>query len=350
MVGAGIVGAGVHGGVLPTGPVACRFVKAVVCTGFSGPDGLELAEVDEPEVGPTDVLVDVEACAVTFPDLLMTRNQYQFKAQLPYVVGSEVAGVVTAVGQKVEGIVPGDRVLGSSMLTGGLAERALLRAGTVHHLPDNATFAQGAGLLYAYGTSHYALRTRAGLQPGETLLVLGAAGAVGLSAVELGKAMGARVVAAASSDEKLELCKKHGADDTVNYETEDLKTRVRELTEGLGADVVYDPVGGKYAEPAVRSTAWEGRYLVIGFAAGHIPRIPLNLTLLRGCSIVGVFWGSFVQRQPDDHRRHVAELMAWWADGRFTPYVSATYPLERAADALRDVDRRRVIGKVVVTP
>lgn len=325
-------------------------MKAVVCTDFSGPDGLQVREVDEPQVGPTDILVDVKACAITFPDLLMSRNQYQFKAELPYVVGSELAGVVREVGAQVVGIAPGDRVLGSSMLTGGVAERALLRAGTVHHLPENATFEEAAGLLYAYGTSHYALRDRADLRPGETLLVLGAAGAVGLSAIELGKAMGARVIAAASSDEKLELCRKHGADDTLNYETEDLKTRVRELTDGLGADVVYDPVGGRYAEPALRSTAWEGRYLVIGFAAGDIPRIPLNLTLLRGCSIVGVFWGSFVGRQPEDHRRNVAELMEWWRDGRFTPYVSATYPLERAAEALRDVDARRVTGKVVVTP
>ncbi|HET6916034.1 MAG TPA: NADPH:quinone oxidoreductase family protein [Acidimicrobiales bacterium] len=325
-------------------------MKAVVCTDFSGPDGLQVREVDEPQVGPTDILVDVKVCAITFPDLLMSRNQYQFKAELPYVVGSELAGVVREVGAQVVGIAPGDRVLGSSMLTGGVAERALLRAGTVHHLPENATFEEAAGLLYAYGTSHYALRDRADLRPGETLLVLGAAGAVGLSAIELGKAMGARVIAAASSDEKLELCRKHGADDTLNYETEDLKTRVRELTDGLGADVVYDPVGGKYAEPALRSTAWEGRYLVIGFAAGDIPRIPLNLTLLRGCSIVGVFWGSFVGRQPEDHRRNVAELMEWWRDGRFTPYVSATYPLERAAEALRDVDARRVTGKVVVTP
>ena len=325
-------------------------MKAVVCTDFSGPDGLQVREVDEPEVGPTDILVDVKACAVTFPDLLMTRNQYQFKAELPYIVGSELAGVVREVGPQVVGIAPGDRVLGSSMLTGGVAERALLRAGTIHHLPDNATFEEAAGLLYAYGTSHYALRDRAALRPGETLLVLGAAGAVGLSAIELGKAMGARVIAAASSDEKLELCRKHGADDTINYETEDLKTRARELTDGLGADVVYDPVGGKYAEPALRSTAWEGRYLVIGFAAGDIPRIPLNLTLLRGCSIVGVFWGSFVGRQPEDHRRNVAELMEWWRDGRFTPDVSASFPLDRAADALRDLDARRVIGKVVVTP
>lgn len=325
-------------------------MKAVVCTDFTGPDALQLTEIDEPVVGPSDVLVDVKACAITFPDLLMTRNQYQFKANLPYVVGSELTGVVREIGSDVTGIAPGDRVLGSSMLTGGLAERAVLRAGTIHKLPENAGFAEGAGLLYAYGTSHYALRNRADLQPGETLLVLGAAGAVGLSAIELGHALGARVIAAASSDDKLELCRKHGADDTINYETEDLKTAVRELTQGLGADVVYDPVGGKYSEPALRSTAWEGRYLVIGFAAGDIPRIPLNLTLLRGCSIVGVFWGSFVGRQPEDHRHYVAELMDWWSESRFTPYVSATYPLERAADALRDVDGRRVLGKVVVTP
>ncbi|HVA76123.1 MAG TPA: NADPH:quinone oxidoreductase family protein [Acidimicrobiales bacterium] len=325
-------------------------MRAVVCTDFTGPDALQLTEIDEPTVGPDDVLVDVKACAITFPDLLMTRNQYQFKTDLPYVVGSELAGVVREVGSDVVGIAAGDRVLGSSMLTGGLAERAVLRAGTIHKLPDNAGFPEAAGLLYAYGTSHYALRNRAGLQPGETLLVLGAAGAVGLSAIDIGHALGARVIAAASSDEKLELCRKHGADETINYETEDLKTTVRELTQGLGADVVYDPVGGKYAEPALRSTAWEGRYLVIGFAAGDIPRIPLNLTLLRGCSIVGVFWGSFVGRQPEDHRRNVTELMDWWREGRFTPYVSATYPLERAAEALRDVDGRRVLGKVVVTP
>lgn len=325
-------------------------MKAAVCTDFTGPGAVQITEVDDPTAGPTDVLVDVKACAITFPDLLMTRNQYQFKANLPYIVGSELAGVVREVGAEVTGVAEGDRVLGSSMLTGGVAERAVIRAGTIHKLPDNAGFPEAAGLLYAYGTSHYALRDRADIQAGETLLVLGAAGAVGLSAIEIGKVLGARVIAAASSDEKLELCRKHGADDTINYEAEDLKTRVRELTDGFGADVVYDPVGGKYSEPALRSTAWEGRYLVIGFAAGDIPRIPLNLTLLRGCSIVGVFWGSFVGRQPEDHRRYVGELMDWWREGRFTPYVSATYPLERAADALRDVDGRRVLGKVVVTP
>ncbi|HEX6392647.1 MAG TPA: NADPH:quinone oxidoreductase family protein [Acidimicrobiales bacterium] len=325
-------------------------MRAIVCREFSGPEALEVAEVDEPAPAPGHLVVDVKACAITVPDLLMTRDQYQYHAQLPFVVGSEVAGIVRRVGEGVTDFEPGDRVSGSSVLTGGLAEQALLRADTVHGIPEGSSFAEAAGILYAYGTSHYALRDRADLKPGETLLVLGAAGAVGLSSVEIGRAMGARVIAAASSEEKLALCRKHGADETINYETEDLKSRTRELTDGQGADVVYDPVGGKYADPAVRSTAWNGRYLVIGFAAGDIPKVPLNLVLLRGCSIVGVFWGSFVLREPEVHRRYVAELMGWWQQGLMRPYVSEAYPLERAADALRDVEARRAIGKVVVTP
>jgi NADPH:quinone reductase len=325
-------------------------VRAILCREFSGPEALEVAEVEEPAPAPGHLVVDVKACAITVPDLLMTRDQYQYHAQLPFVVGSEVAGVVRHVGEGVTDFEPGDRVSGSSVLTGGLAEQALLRADTVHRIPEESSFAEAAGILYAYGTSHYALRDRADLKPGESLLVLGAAGAVGLSAVEIGRAMGARVIAAASSEEKLALCRKHGADETINYESEDLKSRTRELTDRQGADVVYDPVGGKYADPAVRSTAWNGRYLVIGFAAGDIPKVPLNLVLLRGCSIVGVFWGSFVMREPEIHRRYVAELMDWWRQGLLRPYVSETYPLGRAADALRDLEARRVIGKVVVTP
>lgn len=325
-------------------------MRAVLCNEFKGPDGLEVSEVGEPSVGPGQVLVDVKACAITFPDLLMSRDQYQFKAQPPFILGSELAGVVRELGPGVSGLAEGDMVTGSSVLTGGLAERAVLRADTVHKIPEEVGFAEAAGILYAYGTSHYALRDRAELSAGETLLVLGAAGAVGLSAIELGRAMGARVIAAASSDDRLNLCREHGADETVNYETEDLKSRVRELTDGRGADVVYDPVGGRYAEPALRSTAWQGRYLVVGFAAGDIPKIPLNLVLLRGCSVVGVFWGSFVQRQPDDHRRYVTELMEWWGQGLLKPHVAATFPLERAADALREVDARRAVGKVVVVP
>ena len=325
-------------------------MRAVVCKRFGGPEVLEIEEVPEPVPGPGQVLVEVRACSVTFPDLLMLRDMYQFKPGLPFVPGSEVAGVVRAVGEGVERFGVGQAVLGSSISVGGLAEQACLRADTTVALPEGVAFEDAAGLLYGYGTSHHALKDRARLQPGETLLVLGAAGAVGLAAVELGRAMGARVIAAASTGEKLALCRDHGADETINYSSEDLKSRVRELTGGQGADVVYDPVGGDYSEPALRSTAWDGRFLVVGFAAGEIPRVPLNLALLRGCSIVGVFWGSFVGREPERHRANVAELLEWWKAGRLAPHTSATYPLERAADALRDLDERRAMGKVVVTP
>ncbi len=325
-------------------------MKAVVCKRFGGPEVLELEDVPDPQPGPGELIVEVRACSVTFPDLLMLQDKYQFKPGLPFVPGGEVAGVVHQVGEGVDRFTKGDRVLGSSLHGGGLAEQAVVRAESAVALPDNIAFEDAAGLLYGYGTSHHALKDRARLQAGESLLVLGAAGGVGLAAVELGRAMGARVIAAASTDEKLEVCRAHGADSTINYTTEDLKTRVRELTDGRGADVVYDPVGGPYSEPALRSTAWEGRFLVIGFAAGDIPRIPLNLALLRGCSIVGVFWGSFVAREPERHRANVAELVEWWTSGRLAPYTSATYPLERAADALRELAERRATGKVVVTP
>lgn len=325
-------------------------MKAVVCRRFGGPDVLELDEVDDPVARDGQVLVDVKACAINFPDLLMIQDLYQFKPDLPFVPGSEVSGVVREVGPGVDRFRPGDRVLGSSILVGGLAERAVLRANTTVALPDTTSFEDAAGLLYAYGTSHHALKDRAALRPGESLLVLGAAGAVGLAAVEISKVMGARVIAAASTEEKLELCRSYGADETVNYSKEDLKVRVRELTGGQGADVVYDPVGGTYSEPALRSTAWDGRFLVIGFAAGDIPRIPLNLALLRGCSIVGVFWGSFVSREPERHRANVAELVGWWNEGRLRPHTSATHPLDRAGDAFRDLAERRAMGKVVVVP
>jgi NADPH2:quinone reductase len=329
-------------------------VRAVICHRFGPPDTLpdilEVREVDDPSPGPGQILVEVRACAVSFPDLLMTQDLYQFKPGLPFVPGSEVAGVIRSVGEGVAHLSPGDRVLGSSLAAGGMAELAVLHGASTVALPDGVAFEDAAGLLYAYGTSHHALKDRARLQPGESLLVLGAAGGVGLAAVELGRVMGARVIAAASTDEKLRFCREHGADETINYSTEDLKTRIRELTGGAGADVVYDPVGGPYAEPALRSTAWEGRFLVIGFAAGEIPRIPLNLALLRGCSIVGVFWGSFVGREPERHRANVAELVGWWKEGRLQPHTSAVYSFEQAADALSDLAGRRAMGKVVVTP
>jgi NADPH2:quinone reductase len=325
-------------------------MKAVVCKRFGGPEVLEVGEVDDPTVGPGQLLVDVRACSVNFPDLLMIQDLYQFKPKLPFVPGSEVAGVVREVGSGVDRFRAGQRVLGSSLFVGGLAERAALSADTTVAIPDDVDFSDAAGLLYAYGTSHHALKDRAEIKPGESLVVLGAAGAVGLAAVELGKAMGARVIAAASTDEKLDLCRRYGADETINYDREDLKTRIRELTDGQGADVIYDPVGGPYSEPALRSTAWNGRFLVIGFAAGDIPRIPLNLTLLRGCSVVGVFWGSFVGREPERHRANVTELVEWWRQGRLRPHTSGIYPLERAGDALRELAERRAMGKVVVVP
>ena len=325
-------------------------MRAAICSRFGGPDVLEVTDVEDPVAGPGQILIDVKACSVSFPDLLMVQDLYQFKPGLPFVPGGEVSGVVREVGQGVDRFSPGDRVLGSTASVGGMAEKAVLRADTTVPLPDDVIFEDAAGLLYGYGTSHHALKDRARLQPGESLLVLGAAGGVGLAAVELGRLMGARVIAAASTDEKLKLCQEYGADETVNYSHEDLKTRVRELTGGQGVDVVYDPVGGPYSEPALRSTAWEGRFLVIGFAAGDIPRVPLNLALLRGCSIVGVFWGSFVFRQPERHRANVDEIVGWWREGRLRPHTSSAYPLERAADALRELAERRAMGKVVVVP
>ena len=324
-------------------------MKAIVCGRFGGPEVLEISDVDEPVAGEDQVVVDVAACAINFPDLLMIQDLYQFKPGLPFVPGSEVAGVIRSTGSGVTTFRAGDRVIGSAS-TGGLAERAVLPAGRLVGVPEGIGMDQAAGLIYAYGTAHHALRDRAAIQPGETLLVLGAAGGVGLAAVELGRLMGAKVIAAASSQEKLDLCLKRGADETINYATEDLKVRVRELTAGAGADVVYDPVGGAYSEPAVRSTAWDGRYLVIGFAAGDIPRVPLNLPLLRGCSIVGVFWGAFLGRNPVGLKRTVAQLADWWQSGALAPHVFHRYPLEQAADAFRDLAERRVLGKVVVGP
>jgi NADPH:quinone reductase len=323
-------------------------MKAVLCKEFGPPESLVVEEVAEPAAGPQQVVVDVKACAVNFPDVLIIQNLYQFRPPLPFSPGAEIAGVVSAVGSGVDHVSIGDRVFASTGW-GGLAEKIAVGADSLIPIPDGIEFGPASSFLYAYGTSHYALKDRARLQPGESLVVLGAAGGVGLAAVELGALMGANVIAAASSDDKLELCRAYGAAETINYATEDLKTRIRELTDGGGADVVYDPVGGPYSEPALRATAWEGRFLVIGFAAGDIPAIPLNLTLLKGCEIVGVFWGSFVMRDPEHHRRNVEELVGWWRAGKLRPHVSSTYPLDRAAEAIRELADRKAKGKVVVT-
>jgi NADPH2:quinone reductase len=319
-----------------------------VCKQWGPPESLVVEEVPDLSADAGQVVIDVKAASVNFPDVLIIQNQYQFKPQLPFTPGSEVAGVVREVGEGVSDVAPGDRVLATTGW-GGFAEQAKTGAGGAIRIPDAMTYEDAASLLMTYGTSHYALKDRADLQPGETLLVLGAAGGVGLSAVEIGKVLGARVLAAASSDEKLAVCKEKGADELINYAREDLKTRAKELTGGHGANVVYDPVGGDYAEAALRSTAWEGRFLVIGFTAG-IPKVPLNLVLLKGCQVVGVFWGSFTGREPEKNRQNIQELLDWYEAGRIKPHVSGSYPLERAADALNDMAARKVTGKVVIVP
>ncbi len=323
-------------------------MKAVVCSEFGPPENLTIEELPDPVPGPGEVVVDIRAAAITFPDTLIIENRYQFRGQPPFVVGGEVGGKIAAVGPEVDGLTVGDDVVGGRV-TGGFAERALLSASEVRKLPAGLGYAEATGYGYAYGTGHYALKYRGNLKPGETLLVLGAAGGVGLAALELGKVMGARVIAAASSEEKLALCRERGADETINYAEEDLKNRAKELTDGKGVDVVYDAVGGDYAEAALRATNWRGRFLVIGFTAG-IPRMPLNLTLLKGCDIVGVFWGASRMREPEIFETTRVETEALAAAGKIKPYISQRYPLEEIPQALRDMMDRKVIGKMVMEP
>ena len=321
----------------------------MVCREFGPPERLVVEDVDDPRPAAGQLLVTVAASAVTFPDTLMLEDKYQFKATPPYIPGGEVTGVVAAIGDGVEGWTVGDRVVGGLGTIGGYAELAAVPAMSARRVPDSVDLAVVAGLNYAYGTGLYGLKHRGELRAGETLLVLGAGGAVGLAAVELGRLLGARVIAAASSAEKLELCREHGADETIDYSTEDLKVRAKELTDGQGVDVVYDCVGGERAEQALRAIAWEGRFLVIGFAAG-IPSIPLNLTLLKSCQIVGVFYGAMTARDPALSAAISEELLGMVASGDLRPHVSGRYPLERAGEALRLLIDRKAVGKVVVTP
>lgn len=324
-------------------------MRAVICRELSGVAGLEyVSDWPEPQAGPGEVLVDVQAAALNFPDLLMIQGLYQDRPPLPFVVGTEMSGVVAAVGEGVTDVAPGDRVVAACGRT--LAERVVAKAGLVIPAPRKLAPEASAGICITYFTSMHALKQRAQLRAGETLLVLGAAGGVGTTAVELGKQMGATVIAAASSDAKLELARRLGADHVVNYATEDLRERLKAITAGKGVDVVYDPVGGALAEPALRSMAWGGRYLVIGFAGGDIPRIPLNLTLLKGCSIVGVYWGSFAQRERDLQRRNVQELWEMFESGRLVPVVGETHPFAGYAAAFESLATRRAQGKVVLLP
>jgi NADPH:quinone reductase len=322
-------------------------MKAVLAKEFGPLEGLVLEEVPARHAASGEVVIAVKACGVNFLDALMVQGKYQTKPPVPFSPGAEVAGIVTEVGAGVTGFTVGSRVL-AFIGHGGYAEEVVADTSRVIALPPQMDFVTAAAFPIAYATSHHALKDRAHLRPGETLLVLGAAGGVGLTAVEIGKIMGARVIACASSEDKLALCREYGADALVNYGSTDLRERVRELTGGKGVDVVYDPVGGAYAEPAVRCLGVEGRYLVIGFASGEIPKIPLNLVLLKMTSIVGVFWGAFAKAQPRVNGANFAELLGWHAAGKLRPHVSGTFALASYREAIEAVTQRKVKGKVVL--
>lgn len=331
-------------------------MKSLLCKAFGPPENLVLEEVPDLVAGKGQVVIAVKACGVNFPDVLIIEDKYQFKPPLPFAPGAEVAGIVKAVGAGVERPRIGDRVI-ASCGWGGMAQQVLADAAKCMPLPEDMDFATGSALVLTYGTSHYALTDRAQLKPGENLVVLGAAGGVGLAAVELGKLMGATVIAGASNQEKVDLALAHGADRGFVYpagsldrnQQKDLSETIKQLTNGNGADVLYDPVGGDYAEPAVRAMAWEGRYLVIGFAAGAIPKIPLNLTLLKSCDIMGVFWGAFTVRNPKRNQEHLAEIARWVREGKLQPHISARFALAQGGQAIRMLADRKAKGKVVVT-
>ncbi len=323
-------------------------MKALTCIEHGLADKLKLVQDwPEPELGDNDVLIEVKAAGLNFPDVLIIQGKYQFQPDMPFIPGGECSGVVAAVGAKVSKYQVGDKVL-SMGAAGAFCAQIAANESAVFPMPEGLSFEQAAGISITYFTSYYALKQRAQLQAGETLLVLGAAGGVGTTAIELGKLMGARVIAAASTEEKLALCKSLGADEVINYNEVSLKDTIKELTGGKGVDVVYDPVGGDYAEPAIRGMAWKGRYLVIGFASGPIPKIPLNLTLLKGCSIVGVFWGRFSMEEPEENRKNIEELWEMFAQGKISPVVTDSFSIEQYEDAFNCLIERRARGKVIM--
>jgi NADPH:quinone reductase-like Zn-dependent oxidoreductase/acyl dehydratase len=322
-------------------------MKALLCQNFENSQSLLLQDIPTPIITDNQVLISVRACGVNFPDILIIQGKYQFKPKLPFAPGGEVSGVIIALGKNVTQFSIGTRVL-ALCGWGGFAEQVAVDANRVFPIPDQMDWIMSAGTLYNYGTSYYALKQKAEIKPGETILILGAAGGVGLAAVELAKQMGAFVIACASTEDKLNICKSKGADFTINYKEEDLKEKIREITNNKGVDIVYDPVGGVFAEPALRSMAWKGRYLVVGFASGSIPNIPLNLALLKGCSIIGIFWGSFAEKEPQENYKNLGALVQWLLSGRINPHIFKIYSLENASDALHDLQDQKVIGKAIV--
>lgn len=324
-------------------------MRAVVCTSLEGPKSLRVEELPEPSCGRGEVRIDVRAAALNFPDVLLTYGKYQFKPAPPFTPGGEASGIVSDVGEGVTRVKKGDRVA-TTLLYGAFAERIVVPELSVVKVPEAVSFETAAATLLTYLTTIHALEDRAHLRAGETLLVLGASGGVGIAAVQLGKLLGATVIAAASSDAKIAFCKEQGADLGIVYSREDLKERAKALTSGSGVDVIYDAVGGAYSEAALRAIAWEGRHLVVGFAAGEIPKIPLNLTLLKGCQIVGVFWGQFAIREPLRNLAHGEKIFAWVAEGKLSPHVDAVLPFAEATAALERMERREVKGKLVLVP
>ncbi|NLY12167.1 MAG: NADPH:quinone oxidoreductase family protein [Gammaproteobacteria bacterium] len=322
-------------------------MKAVLCKAFGPADTLVVEDVSSPEIKKNEVLLDVHAAGINFPDTLIIEGKYQFKPPFPFSPGGEASGVISAVGEKVSHLKVGDRVMA---LTGwgSCAEQIAVPFYNILPMPDAMDFTTAAAFSMTYGTAMHALTQRGALQAGETLLVLGASGGVGLAAIEIGKAMGARVIAAASSAEKLEVARQAGADELVNYQDEDVRERLRTLTKGQGVDVVIDPVGGDLFETVFRSIAWNGRMLVIGFASGTIPSLPVNLPLLKGAAVIGVFWGSFAQRQPQDNVANFQQLFAWYAEGKLKPLVSQTFALEDTAQAINTLAARKAVGKLVI--
>ncbi|MCH7413107.1 NADPH:quinone oxidoreductase family protein [Belliella sp. R4-6] len=322
-------------------------MKAILCKEHGLPDSLIYTDILEPSINSTEVLIKVAACAVNFPDVLIIQNKYQFKPELPFSPGGEVSGVIEKVGADVKNLKVGQRVL-ALCGWGGFAEKVKVNSDRVFPIPDQMDFITAASTLYTFGTAYHALKDRAQIKSGETLLVLGASGGVGLAAVALGQVMGAKVIAAASTDEKLQVCKEHGAEILINYESEDIKERIKVLTDGKGVDVVLDVVGGKYSEPALRGMAWKGRYLVVGFAAGEIPKLPFNLALLKGCSVMGVFWGRFSTEEPEQNQQNIIELVEMIQEGKISQHIHKAYSLEESPKALQDMLDRKVIGKAIV--
>jgi NADPH2:quinone reductase len=324
-------------------------MKALLCTRPGKPEDLTVADLPDPHAGPGEAVVRIESAALNFFDLLIIAGKYQYKPAYPFSPGAEFAGVVESLGPGVTGFAVGDRVIGYAGW-GAARQKIAITAKRLIKTPAGLDPDRASGVIVTYGTSYYALKNRGELTRGETLAVLGASGGTGLAAVELGHLMGARVIACASSDDKIAFTKQHGADEGVNYATGDLREGLRALGGEHGIDVVYDPIGDRYAEPALRSLAWLGRYLVVGFAAGEIPRLPLNLVLLKSCDVRGVFWGSWTERDPEGHRANTADLLRWCAEGKLSAHVHATYPLTDAARALGDIAGRKVMGKVVLKP